>query len=84
MKLTMLIDGPALIILSLICANLRNCSFASSKFQALDMLLILSTYLTDEAKLDRLLPYVIELGHDESPVVRMAALRTALQVVSAQ
>ena len=48
------------------------------------MLLILSTYLTDEAKLDRLLPYVIELGHDESPVVRMAALRTALQVVSAQ
>lgn len=45
------------------------------------MLLILSTYLTDEAKLDRLLPYIIELGHDEAPIVRTAALRSSLQVV---
>lgn len=45
------------------------------------MLLVVSTYLTDEATLDRLLPYVIELGHDDSPLVRSAALRTALQIV---
>lgn len=45
------------------------------------MLLTLSTYLTDEAKLDRLLPYVMELYNDEAPVVRAAALRTALQIV---
>lgn len=75
-------DGPALIILSLICANLRNCCLPSSKLRALDMLLALSAYLTDEAKLDRLLPYVMELLHDEVPSVRAAALRTVLQVVS--
>lgn len=46
------------------------------------MLLALSAYLTDEAKLDRLLPYVMELLHDEVPSVRAAALRTVLQVVS--
>ncbi|THH10662.1 hypothetical protein EW145_g1172 [Phellinidium pouzarii] len=74
-------DGPALIILSLICANIRNCCLSSSKLRALDMLLVLSTYLTDEAKLDRLLPYVIELFHDDAPVVRAAALRTALQIL---
>lgn len=45
------------------------------------MLLALSTYLTDEAKLDRLLPYVIELFHDEASIVRAAALRTTLQIV---
>lgn len=45
------------------------------------MLLTLSAYLTDEARLDRLLPYVIELYNDEAPVVRAAALRTALQIV---
>ncbi|EJD02926.1 uncharacterized protein FOMMEDRAFT_123012 [Fomitiporia mediterranea MF3/22] len=75
-------DGPALIILSLICANLRNCRLPSSKLRALDMLLVISTYLTDEAKLDRLLPYVVDLGHDEAPIVRMAALRTSLQILA--
>ncbi|KAL5523732.1 hypothetical protein ACEPAG_7905 [Sanghuangporus baumii] len=79
---TIVDDGPALIILSLICANLRNCCLPSSKLRALDMLLVVSTYLSDEAKLDRLLPYVIELGHDDAPIVRAAALRTALQIVT--
>ncbi|KAI5119857.1 hypothetical protein M0805_000691 [Coniferiporia weirii] len=75
-------DGPALIILSLICANIRNCCLPNSKLRALDMLLTLSTYLTDEAKLDRLLPYVMELFHDETPVVRAVAVRTALQILA--
>ncbi|KAH8119146.1 hypothetical protein DFH11DRAFT_1838620 [Phellopilus nigrolimitatus] len=75
-------DGPALIILSLICANLRNCCLASSKLRGLDMLLVLSTHLTDEAKLDRLLPYVVELIHDDTPIVRASALRTVLQILA--
>ena len=76
-----LLDGPALVILALVCANIRNSSLPTTKIRALDILLALSVNLTDEAKLDRLLPYVIELLHDETPVVRAAALRTTLQVV---
>ncbi|KAF9254440.1 hypothetical protein L218DRAFT_1082334 [Marasmius fiardii PR-910] len=74
-------DGPALIILALVSANLRNCSLPSSKLRALDVFLALSPHLTDEAKLDRMVPYIVELLHDEAAPVRMAAIRTLVQVL---
>ncbi|TFK75636.1 ARM repeat-containing protein [Pluteus cervinus] len=74
-------DGPALIILALVTANVRDCSLPSSKLRALDVFLALSCHLTDEAKLDRMVPYVIDLLHDDSPVVRSSALRTLMQVL---
>ena len=75
-------DGPALIMLSLVSANIRNCQLPSSKVRALDVFLALCPKLTDEAKLDRMVPYIIELLHDEAAMVRIAALRTLFQVVS--
>lgn len=77
-----LVDGPALIILSLVAANIRNATLPSSKLRSLDLLLALACHLTDEAKLDRLVPYAIDLLHDDSPAVRVAAIRTLVQVVS--
>ncbi|CUA77390.1 phosphoinositide-3-kinase, regulatory subunit 4, p150 [Rhizoctonia solani] len=74
-------DGPALIVLSLVCSNIRNCVIPSSKLRALDLLLALAVHLTDEAKLDRLIPYVIDLLHDEAAVVRSAGIRTLTQVL---
>ncbi|CAE6470635.1 unnamed protein product [Rhizoctonia solani] len=74
-------DGPALIVLSLVCSNIRNCVIPSSKLRALDLLLALAVHLTDEAKLDRLVPYVIDLLHDEAAVVRSAGIRTLTQVL---
>ena len=76
-------DGPALIILALVCANVRNCVQPSSKLRALDTFLALVVHLTDEAKLDRMVPYIIDLLHDDAASVRVAALRTLIQVVSA-
>lgn len=49
----------------------------------MDLLLALAVHLTDEAKLDRLVPYVIDLLHDEAAVVRSAGIRSLAQVVSA-
>ena len=74
-------DGPALIILALVTANIRNCSLPSSKLRALDVFLALSCHLTDEAKVDRMVPYIVELLHDDAATVRSAALRTLMQVV---
>jgi phosphoinositide-3-kinase regulatory subunit 4 len=74
-------DGPALVILALITANIRNCSLPSSKIRALDVFLALSCHLTDEAKLDRMVPYIVELLHDEAATVRTAAVRTLVQIV---
>ncbi|CAA7269893.1 unnamed protein product [Cyclocybe aegerita] len=74
-------DGPALIILALVTANIRNCSLPSSKVRALDVFLALACHLTDEAKLDRMVPYIVELLHDDSASVRSSALRTLMQVL---
>ncbi|KAF6748025.1 other/VPS15 protein kinase [Ephemerocybe angulata] len=74
-------DGPALIILALLTANIRNCRLPSSKVHTLDVFLALSCHLTDEAKLDRMVPYIVELLHDDSALVRSAAMRTLLQVL---
>ena len=74
-------DGPALILLSLVLANIRNCSLPSSRIRALDILLALCAQLTDESKLDRAVPYVVELLRDEVAVVRAAAVRTLMQMV---
>ncbi|KAH0578433.1 hypothetical protein H2248_003581 [Termitomyces sp. 'cryptogamus'] len=74
-------DGPALIILALVTAHIRNCHLPTSKIRALDVFLALACHLTDEAKLDRIVPYIIELLHDEAATVRSAALRTLMQVL---
>ena len=74
-------DGPALIILALVSSNVRNCSLPSSKTRALDLLLALCPHLTDEAKLDRMVPYIVDLLHDDAATVRSSALRTLIQVV---
>ncbi|KZT22328.1 WD40 repeat-like protein [Neolentinus lepideus HHB14362 ss-1] len=74
-------DGPALILLSLICANIRNCLLPSSKIRALDVFLALSPHLTDEAKLDQMVPYMVDLLHDDAANVRAAALRSLMQVL---
>ena len=71
-----------MIILALVAANVRNCSLPSSRVRALDVFLALSSHLTDEAKLDRMVPYIVELLDDDAALVRSAALRSLMQVVS--
>ncbi|KIJ16339.1 hypothetical protein PAXINDRAFT_132235 [Paxillus involutus ATCC 200175] len=74
-------DGPAIILLSLVLANIRNCTLPSCRLRALDVLLALSAHLTDESKLDRAVPYVVELLRDEAAVVRAASVRTLMQIL---
>jgi hypothetical protein len=74
-------DGAALVLLSLICSNIRNCVRPASVIRALDILLALSRYLTDETKLDRLVPYLVAVLQDDMASVRSAALKTLTQTV---
>lgn len=75
-------DGPALALLSLICANLRNCVRPASIVRALDIMLALLRYLSDETKLDRLIPYVVTVLQDDMAFIRAAAVKTLTQTVS--
>jgi len=75
-------DG-ALIFLSLIVSTVRNTARPQSRVEACDTMLALSERISDEAKLDRVLPYLITLLGDEVAIVRAAALRTTTQLVCA-
>lgn len=76
-------DGPALLVLSPLLANMRNALRPSTKLHALDLLLHLSSqWLSDEAKLDRVLPYIISFFNDESILVRSAAIKSVVQLLS--
>jgi phosphoinositide-3-kinase regulatory subunit 4 len=72
----------ALIFLTVIVSNLRNTAKASARVKACDLLLALAERVPDEAKLDRVLPYVMMLLNDRSDVVKVAAIRTLSQLLS--
>ncbi|KAF4975393.1 hypothetical protein FZEAL_7802 [Fusarium zealandicum] len=75
-------DDGTLIFLTLIVSQMRNTARASSRIRACDVLLAFSERLTDEAKLDRVLPYLMTLlVPDETELVLIAAIRTITQLL---
>ncbi|KAH9453270.1 hypothetical protein Pst134EA_024154 [Puccinia striiformis f. sp. tritici] len=54
-------DDVALILLSVLNANIRSCLYPNSVMKALDLYLALLDHLTDETILDRVLPYLVSL-----------------------
>ncbi|GAB7346883.1 hypothetical protein MBLNU459_g1963t1 [Dothideomycetes sp. NU459] len=72
----------ALLFLNVIVSSLRSTARASSRIRSCELLLAFGERLTDEAKLDRVLPYAIALLEDESENVRIAALRTITQLLA--
>ncbi|PHH75357.1 hypothetical protein CDD80_2454 [Ophiocordyceps camponoti-rufipedis] len=75
-------DDGTLIFLSLIVSSLRTTARASSRVRACDILLAFAERLTDEAKLDRVLPYLVTLLRwDEADIVVVSAIRTITQLL---
>ncbi|KAI1386401.1 ARM repeat-containing protein [Hypoxylon trugodes] len=75
-------DDGTLIFLTLVAASLRNTARAASKIRACDILLAFSERLSDEAKLDRVLPYLMTLLNDDVNLVAIAALRSVTQLLA--
>ncbi|KJZ78037.1 hypothetical protein HIM_02674 [Hirsutella minnesotensis 3608] len=75
-------DDGTLIFLTLIVSSIRTTARASSRVRACDVLLAFSERLTDEAKLDRVLPYLMTLLRwDEADIVIVSAIRTITQLL---
>ncbi|EQK99966.1 phosphoinositide 3-kinase regulatory subunit 4 [Ophiocordyceps sinensis CO18] len=75
-------DDGTLIFLTLIVASIRTTTRASSRVRACDVLLAFAERLTDEAKLDRVLPYLMTLLRwDETDIVIVSAIRTITQLL---
>ena len=75
-------DQGTFILLNVITASIRNVARASSKVRACELFLAFAERLPDEAKLDRILPYVMPLLEDPSDMVLVAALRTMTQLLA--
>ena len=75
-------DDGSLIFLTLVVSSLRNTARSTARLRACDLMLAFAERLTDEAKLDRVLPYVVVLLNDRADIVKVAALRTMTQLVS--
>ncbi|MCJ1472356.1 Serine/threonine-protein kinase [Lambiella insularis] len=76
------VDDGTLIFLTLVVSALRNTARSSSRLRACDLMLAFGERITDEAKLDRILPYVVVLLTDRADIVKIAAIRTITQLLS--
>ncbi|KAI9705497.1 MAG: Serine/threonine-protein kinase [Candelina mexicana] len=77
-----LADDGTLVFLTLVVSSLRNTARATARIRACDVLLAFAERVTDEAKLDRILPYVMTLLNDRADIVRVAAIRTVTQLMA--
>ncbi|KAI9842592.1 MAG: Serine/threonine-protein kinase [Sclerophora amabilis] len=75
-------DDGTLIFLTLVVSSLRNTARATARVRACDILLAFAERIPDEAKLDRLLPYIVTLLNDRADIVKVAAIRTLTQLMS--
>ncbi|KAF1993216.1 ARM repeat-containing protein [Amniculicola lignicola CBS 123094] len=76
------VDDGNLIFLTIVVSCIRGTARASARLRGLELLLAFSERLTDEAKLDRVVPYVAVLLTDKSDQVKIAALRTMTQILA--
>lgn len=74
-----LYDGTLLFV-TLVVSSLRNTTKASARLKACDLLVSFAERLPDEAKLDRILPYIVGLLNDKSDVVRAAAIHAMTSI----
>ncbi|KAF1950812.1 phosphoinositide 3-kinase regulatory subunit 4 [Byssothecium circinans] len=76
------VDDGNLIFLTIVVSCLRGTARAAARLRGLELLLAFAERLTDEAKLDRVVPYVAPLLMDKSEQVKVAALRTMTQILA--
>ncbi|KAF2238845.1 phosphoinositide 3-kinase regulatory subunit 4 [Viridothelium virens] len=75
------VDDGTLVFLTLVVSSLRSTARASARVRACELLLAFAERLTDEAKLDRVLPHLVELMRDPVDAVKIAALRSVTQLL---
>ena len=76
------IEDGSLIFLAAVASSLRNTAKASARVRACDLLIAFAERLPDEAKLDRVLPYLVTLLNDRSDSVKIAALKSLTRLLS--
>lgn len=75
-------DECALLFISYISHGLRNIVSSITKLRCLEMLIALSQFVSDENKIDRVIPYLVSCFEDEYPNVQALAVQALTQVLN--
>ncbi len=75
-------NSSLVLIICLVTASLRNLQFCHSKLLALEIMLKLSSYVTSDIVLDRLIPFMLHFVNDAFPHVRAESVRTITQCLA--
>lgn len=79
---TDLCKNSLLIFLQSILANIRHVQRPASKLVALQLVERLARFATDEARLQRIVPVMISMLHDQDPLVRARVVQTLSHTLS--
>lgn len=71
----------ALLFVSYISHGLRNVVSSITKLRCIEMLVAFSQFISDDSKLDRVVPYLVSCLEDEYPNVQALALEALTQVM---
>lgn len=75
--------GAAIVVLNAVCAFVKTTRRPASKLRACHLLLALSEYVDDEAKLDRLLPYLMYMAEEYVEAAAAGAATASAAAVAA-
>ncbi|SCU93400.1 LAFA_0F16204g1_1 [Lachancea sp. 'fantastica'] len=80
-KISSIADESALLLLSLLLHAIRAVKEASVKKMCLELITVLSQYVSDSNKLDRVLPFVVSMLFDEFSSVQALAVHVLSQLL---
>ncbi|KAF2861768.1 hypothetical protein K470DRAFT_214151 [Piedraia hortae CBS 480.64] len=75
-------NSGTFILLNVVTSSLRSAGWATTKMHACELFLAFGERLTDEARLDRILPYAMLLLDDPHEMVLVSALRTMTHLLA--
>lgn len=70
-----------ILILSLLCSHVRHIQSPAMRVLALQLFVRISPYCDDNGRLQRIVPYIISLLHDDSAAVRAGGIRSLSHVL---
>ncbi|QDS73236.1 hypothetical protein FKW77_003947 [Venturia effusa] len=76
------LDNGCLLFLTLVEASVRSTARATARLRAIELMLAFAERVPDEVKLDRILPFYMELlSDDQTEAVKVATLRAITQLL---
>ena len=70
-----------ILLLSILCSDIHRVVSPTLKVKALNLFILLSEYLDDNCRLQRIIPYIISILHDDSAIVRSFGIKALVTIL---